>query len=202
MRSQLNPHFLFNAINTFRHEMLKGNLAEADKFLLQFSKFLRLILEGSRKDKLSLKDNVDLIENYILLEQSRQNFSFDYTIQLQKNIAVDSIFFPSNILQPIIENAIIHGIFHLQNKKGLLKINFKIAKNLLIATIEDNGIGRAASSLLQIKKHQSHALNIVQETITFLNQKYLSNAIIEVVDKMGEDKSPMGTKFIIQIPFK
>lgn len=200
LRSQLNSHFIFNAINTFRKEMLKGNIKQADLFLLRFSKLLRMILDGSRHEALSLKDNIELIENYILLEQSRQNFSFDYKINVAKNLADLHIFFPTNILQPIIENAIAHGLFHLTDKKGKLSVTFSITKNKLKAVIDDNGVGRNYNAN-QKNNHVSHAIKMVEETINMLNQKFAETGSIIIKDKFRNNK-PSGTQITIEIPFQ
>lgn len=197
LRAQMNPHFMFNALSSIRKQILKGDTEIADDYIVRFSKLLRLILDSTRTPLVKLSDNLSMLELYMQIEQNRQNNRFNYAIKLPPQLKAADVYIPGMVLQPIIENSIIHGLFPKQNGKGLLTVAFtKIAKALRII-ISDNGVGR--NSAKSTKPHQSHALNIVKETLALAwgenRKEYLT--ITDLKDSKGK---PAGTQVELLLP--
>lgn len=200
LRSQMNPHFVFNAIGSIRHTLLEGNTEQADKQMLRFSRLLRLILDSSRKPEMLLSENIELLNLYIQTEQARYSKPFDYTITVEKGIKPDSISISGLILQPVVENSIVHGLFHKTTGKGKLAVNFKKAGNLLEIDVTDNGIGRKEAAAYRKKEHTSHAISIIRETLQLIwKQADVSNYFVIKDLKNAAGKS-RGTTVIIKIP--
>ncbi len=166
LRAQMDPHFIFNALSSTRKELLEGNIDKADEYIVRFSRLLRLILDTTRTPQVKLSDNIELLHLYIQIEQTRQANRFSYAINVAKNLRPESIFIPGMILQPVIENAIVHGLFHKQDGPGkLLVVISKVGKVLKIK-VSDNGVGRKGSTLTRAAGHRSHATSIIRETLT------------------------------------
>jgi ligand-binding sensor domain-containing protein/GAF domain-containing protein len=149
LRLQMSPHFLFNALNSIQQIILSGNDAAATKYLSRFSRLLRLVLQHSDREKISLKEEIETLGLYLELESLRFDDSFVYTISVDKAMDVDEIKIATLLVQPFVENAIWHGLLHLtpeQNGQRKLTVQFSEDNNdNLICIVEDNGIGREAS---------------------------------------------------------
>lgn len=193
LRMQMNPHFIFNALNTIKGYYSGGNIDEANSYISRFSKLLRLILEND-EHLVSLEKEVEMLELYIKLIQLRYQNSFDYAISVSSNIRVSDIGIPPLLLQPMVENAIIHGIAP-SDKKGSIKIHFALDKSKLICTVIDNGIGIDKTSLEQKTHHKSKALHITKERIQLINDSDNPDNFI-ITGNMDET----GTKIIIKLP--
>jgi hypothetical protein len=196
LRAQMNPHFMFNALSSIRKQILKGDTEIADDYIVRFSKLLRLILDSTRTPLVKLSDNLSMLELYMQIEQNRQNNKFKYAIKLPAQLKAADVYIPGMVLQPIIENSIIHGLFPKQDGKGLLTVSFKKIPKALRISISDNGVGRNSAST---KPHQSHALNIVKETLALAwgdnRKEYLT--ITDLKDRKGK---PAGTQVELLLP--
>ncbi len=200
LRSQMNPHFIYNSLNSIQSFISSNQSYEAEKYLAQFAKLIRGILENSRTDLISLEKEIEVLTLYLNLEQLRFENRFSYSIHVDDEIEQDFISIPPMLVQPFIENAILHGF---KNKnKGEINIHFNEKEDFLICIIDDNGIGRGAASLSgSEKKHKSLATSITKERLDALSTEYQKPAFFTIEDKTENDtEKPLGTRVIIQIP--
>ncbi len=204
LRSQMNPHFIFNCLNSIKLYTTQNNTAEASEYLTKFSKLIRLVLENSRNDRITLASELDALRLYIEMEAMRFKEKLQYNINVDKDLETDYIEIPPLLLQPYVENAIWHGL--MQKEEGG-KIDINVAmnndKSLLQISIIDNGIGRAKSAELRSKtatKHKSYGMKVTSERIALINQIYKTGADVTINDLMDGSEKPSGTKVIIEIP--
>ncbi|MES2589300.1 MAG: histidine kinase [Bacteroidota bacterium] len=201
--SQMNPHFIFNSLNAIQNCIFKEDGLTAGTYLAQFADLMRMILDFSRKDTISLESEIKLLENYLQLQQFRFNNKFEYEVKIDSDLIASQVEIPPMLAQPFIENAIEHGIFHLK-EKGLIQVKiFKRETNLRFE-IEDNGIGLKKSDELKpkIKSHESLATIITQERINALFLNTNSSFDIEIHDLCLENENQTGVRVIFEIPFK
>lgn len=197
LQLQMNPHFIFNVLNGIKALGNSGKTTELNTTISQFSVLLRSILNNSRKEEISLKEEIESLKNYIELEQKMSSKTFEYQIITNlNNIDSEEILIPTMLVQPFIENAIKHG-FQV-NKKGKLTISFDVKHHFLNCSIIDNGIGVHQSKKEKINSnHHSLALKVSKERIAHISNKN-SFSIIEIV----EDSMIKGTKVWFKIPLK
>ena len=199
LRTQMNPHFIFNCLNTINAFVQKNDRSNAGLMISKFSKLIRMILNHSRQKRISLKEELEALELYMQIESTRFDSKFEYEIYIEPDIYLDVIEFPSLILQPFVENAILHGLLPLKSK-GLLNIKIYKREPNLFCIIEDNGIGRqAAQSLRQNSSHQkSHGLDITLKRIELFNQENGYNESVKIIDLVSKEGIPSGTR--IEMP--
>lgn len=202
IKSQMNPHFLFNALNTIQSYIITEDKENASNYLSKFSKLTRKILEMSDKETITLQEEIDALILYVELEKMRFD-DLNFTIEFEKDINANQLLIPSMIIQPYVENAIKHGLLHKFGDKQLF-IKIKKAADYLIIQIEDNGIGRAQSEIINKNKsgnHRSFASNANLKRIELLNAE--KNEIgIEYADKLNENGKSAGTIVNIKLPIK
>jgi len=197
LRSQMNPHFLFNSLNSINSFIIQQKSREASSYLTTFSKLMRNILENSRHETITLEKELETLKMYLELEAVRLEYKFDYEIVYDKNLEVESIKIPPLIIQPFAENAIWHGL-HNKKEKGLLKIVVQNEKNsILNIKIIDDGIGRKASALLKKEQvtHKSYGINITINRLILLNPK--NN--FKIIDLVDDQDNATGTEVELQI---
>ncbi|MBK9727805.1 MAG: histidine kinase [Saprospiraceae bacterium] len=199
LRTQMNPHFIFNCLNTINAFVQKNDRSNAGLMISKFSKLIRMILNHSRQKRISLKEELEALELYMQIESTRFESKFEYEIYIEPDIYPDVIEFPSLILQPFVENAILHGLLPLKSK-GLLNIKIYKREHNLLCIIEDNGIGRqAAQSLRQNSSQQkSHGLDITLKRIELFNQENGYNESVKIIDLVSTEGIPLGTR--IEMP--
>ena len=194
MRSQMNPHFIFNALNSVNSFIAVNDERNANRYLSEFSVLMRSVLENSDEDFIPYAKEIELLELYVKLEHNRFQEKFDYEISVDKSIDLDQFAIPPMLLQPYIENAIWHGLRY-KEEKGVLEI--KIAQSddeTLVVTIADNGVGRKRSQQLKTKnqlKRKSKGMSTIKNRIRILNDMYQDRISVSVSD-LFEDGS--GTK--------
>ena len=202
IKSQMNPHFLFNALNTIQSYIITEDKLNASNYLTKFSKLTRKILEMSDRETISLQEEIDALILYIDLEKMRFP-EINYTIEIDQELDTHHIMIPSMIIQPYVENAIKHGLLHKQGDKQLF-IGIRTGMDHLFIKIEDNGIGRKCSAILQSNKHDQHrsfASAANTKRVELLNTD--KNEIgVEYVDKVNESGESCGTSIHIKIPLK
>lgn len=203
LRSQMNPHFMFNVLNSVQGLIFSNKKNEASAYLGKFSALMRNVLDFSDKPSIPIRNELEMLRMYLELEAAR--FENDFTYEFIENLPADylDIPIPSMIIQPYIENSVKHGLLHKRGEKKLI-IRFSLFdKNGLRVEIEDNGIGRLESGRINERKvkHKSFATQAIDSRIHLIN-KALNNPIqIQVVDKMNKDNTEsLGTKVIIDIP--
>ncbi len=200
LRSQMNPHFIFNALNSVNSFIATNDERTANKYLSDFSKLMRAVLENSEEDFIPLQKEIELIELYTKLEHFRFKDKFEYTIDVDKTIDVEGYKIPPMLLQPYIENAVWHGLRY-KDEMGLLAIS--IAKKrigVIEITIADNGIGRKKSKNLKTEnqqKHNSKGLGNIKKRVSILNEMYKDKVDVFIDDNGTE--GDVGTKVVVTI---
>jgi ligand-binding sensor domain-containing protein len=203
LRAQMNPHFIFNSLNSIQSYILSNNKEQTSRYLTSFSRLIRLILENSKKSEVSINEEVSALKHYLDLEKMRFKDLFNYSITVDKAIDKDSFLIPPMLIQPYVENAIIHGIAH-KGKEGEIKIDFEIRGELIRCTIADNGIGKAAAQLLKSDKeayHSSVGTEITAERLVRLNGDLKSKIKVNIKDMENEQRNLNGTQVEIFIPY-
>ncbi|WP_340065130.1 histidine kinase [Ascidiimonas aurantiaca] len=184
-RSQMNPHFIFNALNSVNQFIAESDERSANRYLSEFSRLMRSVLENSEEDFIPLRSEIDLLELYVKLEHSRFKDKFDYHIVIDEELDIDSFRIPPMLLQPYIENAIWHGLRYTEEKGQLQIIFSRYNENTVSIIIEDNGIGRKRSAVLKTqnqKKQKSRGMGIIQKRIAILNRMYKQKIEVQVHD--------------------
>ncbi len=206
LRLQMNPHFLFNSLSSIQHLIVSQQTTKAYKYLTVFSNFLRTLLNFAEKNFIPLDEEIKILKMYIELESLRFDQSFNYDIIVDENLANDEVLIPTLMIQPFAENAIWHGLLHKDGNKKL-SIHFRNSTDeYLTCVIEDNGIGRAESSVIQKNNistgvHQSKGIGIIRERLNLMQQKTGKPADVEIIDLHNDKNEPAGTKVIITIPY-
>ena len=192
---QLNPHFLFNTLNSISGLIALNDNKSARKYLNEFSQLMRTMLDNSFEDKIQLNQEIIFLEKYLLLEQMINAGKFDYKIN---NELDESVLMPIMIVQPFLENAILHGIKHKEGKGNILLSFSKKDKNILVK-IQDDGIGRKAAEQFRKEGHSSSAIKIVEARLKIMNKWYKDDSIVyeDLVDESG---NPEGTIVSLYIP--
>lgn len=202
IKSQMNPHFLFNALNTIQSYIYQNDKQNASQYLGKFSELTRMILEMSNREKVSLTEEIKALKLYLELEQLRFEEKLKYEIFVAKNVDAEMIHIPSMLIQPYIENAIKHGLLHKKDN-WLLNISFERNDNTLVVKVDDNGIGRKRSQELQrlkLKQHQSFAMSANEKRLDILNKGLAKPIALQIVDKSNNDGEATGTTVILNIP--
>ncbi len=198
LRSQMNPHFIFNALNSVNQFIAISDERAANKFLSDFSKLMRLVLDNSQEDFITLEEERTILDLYLKLEHNRFRDKFDYTFEVDKSIALDSIEIPPMLLQPYVENAIWHGLRY-KKEKGKLNVRFVDEEGSVQIIIEDDGIGRKQSAALKTenqKSHRSTGLRNTRERIDIINRVYHKGYHVVVEDLYPDH----GTRVTLQLP--
>ncbi len=193
MQLQMNPHFLFNALNSIQGLIALGDNKEARARLKDFSLMMRGVLQQSRDDKISLAEEIKFLKQYLTLEQLCRNNKFNFEIQ---SFVANEVFIPPLIIQAFVENAIVHGVSKL-NRRGKVKVVFNEGTDHVLCVVDDDGVGR---TLTKVKdpSHKSVALNLVNERL----RKFFGNKseYVTFVDKMDENENSLGTTVNIKLP--
>jgi sensor histidine kinase YesM len=203
LRSQMNPHFIFNCLNSIKLYTLEHNADAASGYLTKFARLIRLVLDNSRSEKITLEDELETLKLYAEMEVMR--FKDKVTFDLEIAPELDTLFIeiPPLILQPFVENAIWHGLMH-KIEGGWVKVKVSQTDGpLLHIEITDNGIGRMKSKELKSKNstlNKSFGIKVTSERIELINQMYRTETKCQVVDLYDEHGSPMGTQVVLEIP--
>lgn len=203
LRSQMNPHFLFNSLNSIKLYIINNEKKNAVYYLNKFSKLVRKILEASSLKEIPLAEELETVELYMNIENIRFSNDIDFNIHIHEEIDVNNIKIPSLILQPFLENALWHG---LSSKKGSKKINLHINKqdaNFITITVIDNGVGRAVSEKIKenkVLKRKSVGIDITKERLANFSRDYQNSFNVDIVDLYDENNIASGTKVILYIP--
>ena len=205
LQSQMNPHFVFNCINSIQGFILKNKVDDALGYLMDFSKILRQTLDNASKEFITLEEEVDYIKCYLNLELMRFDKRFSVEFEISDELNPQCVQLPPMIIQPYIENAIRHGLVHKETGPGLLSIGFKVQGELLLCFIEDNGVGRKRSKEIESWKNQSthkpQSTRITQDRIDLLNKASLLDQYrVNIIDLYDHQGFGTGTRIEITIP--
>jgi putative methionine-R-sulfoxide reductase with GAF domain len=204
LRAQMNPHFIFNALNSVQQYILQGNVIEANKYLSKFSKLQREILNNSSQNFISLQKEMAMLGLYLELEQLRFAEKFTYSITKDETIDEEEIKIPPMIIQPFIENAIWHGLMPKTGER-FVKVDFSLPKeDQLVCSITDNGIGREAALRLRNANstdvpHQSRGLSLVYDRLKILQAQYGKPFTATTTDLTNADGTSNGTRVTLSI---
>jgi Histidine kinase len=197
LKAQINPHFVFNCLNSIKGFIYDKDYRQADKYLDRFSELMRSTIDHSDAAIILIRDEMNYLDNYLQLEQLRFEDKFDYKISVDISVDTHKVFIPAMLLQPYVENAIRHGMRFLENKKGLIKITATTQSNFLICQIDDDGIGREKATQLKSKMHieyQSKGMSISKRRAELYNIEQL------ITDKKDTAGNAAGTTIIVKIP--
>ncbi|AZA89052.1 histidine kinase [Chryseobacterium shandongense] len=187
LRREMNPHFIFNSLNSVNHFIATNNELEANQYLTKFSKLMRGVMENSTEDFIPFQQELDLLQNYLALEKTRFADKFDYEIEVDESLNTQSLKVPGMLVQPFLENAIWHGLRY-RTTKGFLKLHFEKENQYLKITIEDNGIG-IEESKKQKTEHQKarkgRGMKNTLERIALLNDLYYQEIQCNITDKQN-----------------
>ena len=194
LRSQMNPHFIFNSLNSISDFIARKDIKQADDYLVKFSKLTRSILENSEKKWIPLEEDLELMELYIQLEALRLEEKLTYTITIDESIETDNTLIPPFILQPFIENSIWHGIAP-KNGLGQIDLSIKKAEDMLVCSVDDNGVGRLKNHG-QTHKNNSFGLKITRNRIDIINHLKNTKGSLKLFDKNE------GVRVEIRLPYE
>ena len=203
LRAQMNPHFIFNCLNSINRYIVKSDQATASLYLTRFAKLIRLILDNSNSKNITLSNELEALKLYIEMEALRFDKKFSYRITIDQNISPDSVELPPLIIQPYVENAIWHGLLH-KDAGGHLLIHISlINESMLVCEIEDNGVGREKAKEMKSKSatsRKSLGMKLTEDRLALLNKHAELNASIEIKDLVLDNGDAGGTKVILKIP--
>jgi ligand-binding sensor domain-containing protein/putative methionine-R-sulfoxide reductase with GAF domain len=201
LRAQMNPHFIFNCLNSINGFILQNDAQTASTFLIKFSKLIRLILEHSNEKSITLQNELDALKLYIEMEMLRFEKKFSYEIKIDSNVAAESVMVPPLIFQPFIENSIWHGLLHKETS-GTLLVHIDYKENILECIVEDNGIGREMSATYKSKTSahkKSLGLQLTRERLAIMNEQEKRKSSVEVIDLKNGSGIASGTRVVIKM---
>ena len=206
LRLQMNPHFLFNALNSIQQMILANEEMVATRYLSRFSKLLRTVLIHSDKETITLKEEIDILKMYVELESVRFKDSFAYAIVCDDEIETEEIKIPTLLIQPFVENAIWHGLMHKEGNRKLT-VSFVEKEDFLQCIIEDNGVGREKAMAMKIstgqdKKHTGKGISVSEERLRTLKTASGKNGSIEIIDLKNNSGESQGTQVVINFPIQ
>lgn len=198
LRSVMNPHFVFNVLSSIQFFIANNDRLNAINYLSTFSKLIRSILNHSVNNVVKIADEIEMLKNYVQLEQVRFDGKFEFVLDVDKNMPLDDIEVPSLLVQPYVENAILHGLNNKEGK-GTLRINIREDEDTILFEIEDDGIGREAAIKLRQQNfpaHKSMGIKLTEERLRLINEH--RNVSFEVID-LTNDQGPCGTRVKIWV---
>jgi sensor histidine kinase YesM len=188
----MNPHFLYNALNSIQDLILQQDIRATNKYLSMFSQLVRNILDASRHEFTSVAEELKLLQHYLELEKLRFDNDFSYEMKVDSSVDPDTLYVPSIFIQPYVENAIKHGLFHSKKEKEL-RIHFAVKDDQLHCTIADNGIGRERAQQMRANSvHNSFATSATQRRLELLQAQYKHAFSLTITDEYREGQ-PVGT---------
>jgi tetratricopeptide (TPR) repeat protein len=202
LRAQMNPHFIFNSLNSINQFILENDKAQASEYLTKFSRLVRLILQNSQADLILLESELEALQLYLELEALRFNHHFDFIIKVDDDVDVSILKVPPLIIQPYAENAIWHGLMH-KKEKGFLEIDLSQKEDVLYCRTIDDGIGRQKAAELKNKftsTHRSMGMRITADRIELLQHQKLMDTSVQITDLVLPDGRAGGTEVVLKIP--
>lgn len=202
LRAQMNPHFIFNCLNSINSFVMDQKHDIASDYLIKFSKLIRLILDNSRSDFISVDKELEALKLYVLLESARFEDKFRCNFLIDEKVNTSSMMIPPMLLQPFVENAIWHGLMQKEGEGIINVIIKKESDEMLKVIISDNGIGRKKATELNSKSvtHKSHGMKVTELRIQMMNKLNSTGAQVLVSDLYDEIGRPSGTSVELTIP--
>lgn len=203
LRAQMNPHFIFNCLNSIQQFVYDKDIQTTNKFISGFARLIRQTLDNSARTMITVAEEMDYLTSYLALEKMRFENKFEFSVTAAHDINTDDYRIPVMLLQPYVENSIRHGIRYKKGNDGFIKVIFSKTSNELICTIEDNGIGRARARELKSRQHieyQSKGMMLTSERMEAMNKMLEEKLRVEIEDLLDKYQQPSGTKIIIHFP--
>jgi len=201
LMAQMNPHFIFNSLNAIQQFIIINDNEKAQEYLYKFSRLMRKMLETKIKDFISLEEEIDIIKRYLEIETLRFENIFNFTISVPEEKDISTIFIPHFLIQPLIENAIWHGLLPKKNGDKRIKIVFGILdEKTLSCTIEDNGVGRSAEPKTSASNKKSLAIAFIRQRLDLMSKINVNPYLLEIIDKTNNRGEKEGTKITITLP--
>jgi LytS/YehU family sensor histidine kinase len=201
LSAQMNPHFIFNALNSIQHFISNNDIKSSKEYLAKFAKLMRKTLDNSVHDTIPLDQELEALTEYMELEKIRTSNQFDYKINIDPNLQSEQVEVPPLLFQPYVENAIWHGISHKMNSDGLIIVTLSQKEGKLSCTIEDNGIGIKKSQEKNAGKHKSLGTSITQTRVDLLNSVEENQIAVKVTDRSELNAADEGTRIELSLPF-
>ena len=201
LRTQMNPHFIFNALGAIKVYMLENDIESSTRYLTDFSKLMRQILQSSKSNYIPLNEEIEMITFYLNLQKLRFIPSFNFSIYIDENISIEKTIVPPMIMQPFVENAIEHGISSF-GQEGIINISYKNIDKQIIMEVDDNGIGINSTSEKSNlnKNHESLAIKITKKRLDVIRKETKGKTGLEIIDKKELNPFDRGTKIKIILP--
>lgn len=202
LRAQINPHFIFNCLNSIYLFMEANKLQQAGEYLTKFSNLIRIVLENSMHREVSLADDLFALRLYIEMEQLRMNYAFDYILKVDPELDLNHTMVPPHIVQPFVENSIWHGLSN-KPEQGTLSVSVSQDGGMLKYCVEDDGVKAKLADAVQLAnvKKKSLGMSLTKERLEVLNQTRKSNAGFTVTDILDEQHRYKGKKVVLLLPF-
>lgn len=200
--AQINPHFIFNSLNSIHAFVLNENRKGASKYLSSFSKLIRKCLDHSSKTYVPLKDEYELLITYLDLEVLRFKNKFTYTVDIDQKTLLSGVEIPSMLFQPFIENAIYHGLIPLEGREGIVSVRIYFKERFLVCDIEDNGIGREQARFNKHKNHESKGTEITENRMKVYTEDKNYAFYLKITDLYNLHNLACGTKVIFHLPYR
>jgi tetratricopeptide (TPR) repeat protein len=205
LRAQMNPHFIFNCLNSINRFILKNESQAASDYLTQFSRLIRLVLNNSQKAWIPLEDEMSMLKLYLDMEKLRFREAFNYILICEKEVDPACVFIPPLLVQPFVENAIWHGLMH-KKENGLVTISFKAENDVLHCTVIDNGVGRSAAAYAGSKSSQTHksmGIQITRERLALINSELNDEKVVFTIEDMKDNAGQAcGTKVNLRVKYQ
>jgi len=203
LQAQMNPHFIFNCLNSIQQYIFDQDIFAANKYISGFAKLIRATLQNSSKPFISLPDEISYLSGYLSLEKLRFKEKMDYSIEVDQEINDETCIIPPMLIQPYVENSMRHGLRHKAEGKGFITIKFRKVGDRLLVTVEDNGIGRKKAGSFKTREHieyQSKGMSLTADRIRMMNAKYNDSILIDVIDLEDDTGRPTGTRVVMEFP--
>jgi ligand-binding sensor domain-containing protein len=203
LRAQMNPHFIFNCLNSIQHYIFEQDVLAANKYISGFSRLIRATLQNSSRSFVSLAEEISYLSTYLSLEKLRFKEKMDYAIECSGDVDPETILIPPMLVQPYVENSMRHGIRHKMDGNGFIHIRMGLSGDALNVSIEDNGIGRDQAARYKTTEHieyQSKGMFLTAERIGLINTIYGEGIGVEIIDLRDETGKPAGTRVLMKFP--
>lgn len=201
LRGQMNPHFIFNALNSINYFISNNDRLSANRYIADFSKLIRSVLNNMNEDFVRLTVEVEALDDYLKIEHLRFGDKFDYSVEIDQEIHKDHLRVSPGLIQPFVENAIWHGVMGLNDRKGFILVRFRMKGTMLLCTVEDDGVGRARSEAMKDKSlpRRSRGISLATERMKIINNLLLADYRITISDPYP-DRTETGTRVEIEMP--
>jgi len=203
LRQQMNPHFIFNTLNSIQYYVFQNDKLASNNYMTKFASLMRKTLENSMHTAIPIKEELDALQLYLELEELRFKEKFDWSIEVDDEIDTLAYKIPTMLIQPYVENAISHGLMN-KEERGSLKVSMELRGDVILCTIEDNGIGREKAKAIQKERDENHVslgTSITENRLRLVNEVYGKTMKVTYTDLKDETGQAAGTKVEITIPF-